>query len=58
MKEYYYRYWLRNIRTDEEIYLDAYSLKEALNKLQWERKLVEVCQIYRRKGKPSELVLR
>lgn len=57
-KQHYYRYWLRNIKTDEEVYLDAHSLKEALSRLHWERAITKVCQIYQRTGKPSELVLR
>lgn len=56
-KTYHYRYWLRNLRTDEERVVSAYSLREALARLGWDRKVAQVCKQYRCKGKPSELIL-
>ncbi len=50
------KYWVQNIRTNEEKVLSAQNLKEVSTRLGWERKLIKICKVWRNKPK-SELVL-
>lgn len=52
------RYWLRNLKTDEEFVVAAFSLKEAIKRLGWERSFTQVCGTKRKEGEPSKLILK
>jgi len=51
------KYWVQNVRTLEELVLDADNLKEISQKTSWERKLIRIMKVYYRKGEKGSLIL-
>jgi hypothetical protein len=51
------RYWVRNLRTDEELVLDADNLKEISQRLDWDRKIIQICKVWYRIGPKSPLIM-